>query len=220
MNAQRLTYRKRSAIIQAATTEFRSNGYDATSMDRIAISANVSKRTVYNHFSSKEELFDQVFQRLRASSAKALDMTYCTHRPVREQLKQLLVSKMRVINDSNFQGLARFATAAAMQSSNKAQHMVSQIGEPDEGFASWIRAAQADDKLKAADPYLIVRQANALLKEFAFWPQITTGQARLSAAKRQHVVEMTLNMLLSSYESQEQTLQCKRPAKSSSETQL
>lgn len=33
-------------------------------MDRIAARAKVSKRTVYNHFPSKEELFAEMLQRL------------------------------------------------------------------------------------------------------------------------------------------------------------
>ncbi|MFP4904840.1 TetR/AcrR family transcriptional regulator, partial [Paraburkholderia sp. BR14261] len=45
---QRLTDRKRAAIVAAAIDEFLASGFDATSMDRIAARANVSKRTVYN----------------------------------------------------------------------------------------------------------------------------------------------------------------------------
>ncbi|HCT25152.1 MAG TPA: TetR family transcriptional regulator, partial [Stenotrophomonas sp.] len=45
---QRLTDRKREAIVRAAVEEFRASGYEATSMDRIAEVAGVSKRTVYN----------------------------------------------------------------------------------------------------------------------------------------------------------------------------
>ena len=48
---------KASAIIEAARKTFLVNGYDSTSMDEIALVANVSKRTVYNRFKSKEELF-------------------------------------------------------------------------------------------------------------------------------------------------------------------
>jgi len=43
---QRLTDRKRVAIVGAAIEEFLAAGYDATSMDRIAARASVSKRTV------------------------------------------------------------------------------------------------------------------------------------------------------------------------------
>ena len=48
---------KRAAVIEAATEEFLTYGYFGTSMDRIAEAANVSKRTVYDHFPSKEDLF-------------------------------------------------------------------------------------------------------------------------------------------------------------------
>ncbi|EPN63565.1 TetR family transcriptional regulator, partial [Pseudomonas syringae pv. actinidiae ICMP 19096] len=60
----RLTDQKRESIVQAAIAEFGDRGFEITSMDRIAARAEVSKRTVYNHFPSKEELFAEMLQRL------------------------------------------------------------------------------------------------------------------------------------------------------------
>ena len=60
----RLTDRKRAAILDAAVAEFRQSGYEVTSMDKIAASAGVSKRTVYNHFPSKEALFAQILEQM------------------------------------------------------------------------------------------------------------------------------------------------------------
>lgn len=48
---------KLEAIVNAACETFLARGYDGTSMDQIALAAGVSKRTVYNRFRSKEELF-------------------------------------------------------------------------------------------------------------------------------------------------------------------
>lgn len=48
---------KMKAIVTAARTTFLSRGFDGASMDQIALAAGVSKRTVYNRFRSKEELF-------------------------------------------------------------------------------------------------------------------------------------------------------------------
>ena len=48
---------KTNAIVQGARTTFLALGYDGASMDQIALAAGVSKRTVYNRFRSKEELF-------------------------------------------------------------------------------------------------------------------------------------------------------------------
>ncbi|OFX02063.1 MAG: hypothetical protein A3E78_14455 [Alphaproteobacteria bacterium RIFCSPHIGHO2_12_FULL_63_12] len=48
---------KEAAIVAAARATFLAQGYDSASMDQIALTAGVSKRTVYNRFRSKEELF-------------------------------------------------------------------------------------------------------------------------------------------------------------------
>jgi TetR/AcrR family transcriptional regulator, mexJK operon transcriptional repressor len=52
--------RKRSAILEAATTLFLRAGYLGTSMDEIAALARVSKQTVYKHFADKESLFSAI----------------------------------------------------------------------------------------------------------------------------------------------------------------
>src|SRR5436305_3006427 len=57
---QRRSARKRRAILDAATTTFLSKGYLGTSMDEIAALAQVSKQTVYKHFSDKQSLFTEI----------------------------------------------------------------------------------------------------------------------------------------------------------------
>jgi AcrR family transcriptional regulator len=49
--------RKRRAILDAAASAFLSKGYLGTSMDEIAALAQVSKQTVYKHFTDKQSLF-------------------------------------------------------------------------------------------------------------------------------------------------------------------
>jgi TetR/AcrR family transcriptional repressor of mexJK operon len=58
--AESRTARKRSVILEAATTLFLRDGYLDTSMDEIAATAAVSKQTVYKHFADKETLFRAV----------------------------------------------------------------------------------------------------------------------------------------------------------------
>jgi TetR/AcrR family transcriptional repressor of mexJK operon len=47
---------KRQTILSAGRELFLSNGYQGTSVDQIAASAEVSKQTVYKHFGDKHEL--------------------------------------------------------------------------------------------------------------------------------------------------------------------
>jgi AcrR family transcriptional regulator len=48
---------KRRAIAQAARTVFGREGFSRASVDSIAAEAGVSKRTIYNHYADKEQLF-------------------------------------------------------------------------------------------------------------------------------------------------------------------
>jgi AcrR family transcriptional regulator len=59
-----LSVEKTEAILDGAMQEFLVNGYAATSMDKIAAAASVSKATVYSHFQDKERLFTALMQRL------------------------------------------------------------------------------------------------------------------------------------------------------------
>lgn len=51
---------KRQSITRAARTVFARDGFTRASVDAIAAEAGVSKRTIYNHFTDKEELFRSV----------------------------------------------------------------------------------------------------------------------------------------------------------------
>ncbi|MEU0883511.1 TetR/AcrR family transcriptional regulator [Lentzea sp. NPDC005914] len=59
---------KRQAILRGALSVFARDGYSRASIDGIAKEAEVSTRTLYNHFADKAELFRSVIQ---ASAGKA-----------------------------------------------------------------------------------------------------------------------------------------------------
>lgn len=197
---QRLTERKREAILQAAIAEFRSSGFEITSMDRIAATAGVSKRTVYNHFPSKEALFAEILNRLWNSITAEQDMHYSPQTPLREQLQTLLQAKLHLLADENFLDLARIAIAATIHSPERAQDMVSRMGQREEGLTAWIRQAQADGRLKPVEPVFAAQQMHGLLKTFAFWPQVSMGQPSLTPEEQTQVIESALDMFLSRYQ--------------------
>ncbi|MCU1759913.1 TetR/AcrR family transcriptional regulator [Pseudomonas sp. 14P_8.1_Bac3] len=197
---QRLTDRKRDAIIQAAIVEFRANGFDITSMDKIAATAGVSKRTVYNHFPSKEELFAEILNQLWTRVTAELDTSYRPELSLREQMRRMLMAKVQMIGDENFLDLARVAIAATIHSQERAQDMIARMGKREEGLTVWIRAAQADGRLKPVDPEFAAQQVQGMLKSFAFWPQISMGQPSLSPEMQTTVVESALDMFLACYQ--------------------
>jgi TetR/AcrR family transcriptional regulator of autoinduction and epiphytic fitness len=196
----RLTDRKREAIIQAAIAEFRAHGFEITSMDKIAATAGVSKRTVYNHFPSKEELFAEILNQLWARISAEQSVTYNRDQPLREQLRLMLQAKVQLMADENFLTLARVAIAATIHSPERAQNMIERMGEREEALTVWIRAAQADGRLKPVDPEFAAHQVQGLLKTFGFWPQMSMGRAALDVDMQNTVAESALEMFLACYQ--------------------
>ncbi|MDM0107644.1 TetR/AcrR family transcriptional regulator [Variovorax sp. J22R24] len=194
---QRLTDRKREAIVQAAIAEFRANGFDATSVDKVAARAEVSKRTLYNHFPSKDELFAEILRVLWDSSASRMDLPYHADEPLEAQLLALVMQKMALLSDDNFLDLARVAIAAAMHSPARAKDMISRLGEKEGGMLAWIRAAQKDGRLKAGDAPLAVQQLESLVKGVAFWPQVAMGQPKLTPREQRKLAASTVALFLS-----------------------
>jgi AcrR family transcriptional regulator len=66
-------HKKRTLIVMAAKKLFLTEGYRATSMDRVATTAGVTKQTIYRYFASKAELFRATMETL-AGGAKG---SYC-----------------------------------------------------------------------------------------------------------------------------------------------
>jgi AcrR family transcriptional regulator len=58
---QRMPYaRRRRQLLDAALAEFGRRGFHLTQMEHVAAAAQVSKALLYQHFTSKEELFNEV----------------------------------------------------------------------------------------------------------------------------------------------------------------
>ena len=74
----------RERILQAATSLFYAQGINATGVEELATYAQVSKRTLYQHFASKDELVQAYLRRFEdeclLASESALDRTDLTPR--------------------------------------------------------------------------------------------------------------------------------------------
>ena len=185
--------------MRAAVDEFRSAGYDATSMDRIAAAAGVSKRTVYNHFPSKDELFSSMLEALWERSEASTDAPYRPEASLESQLRQVLMKKLVLLSDPDFIDLARVAMAEIIRSPERAKAIVGRMQTRESGITVWIRAAIADGRLADVDAELAAQQLLGLVKGFAFWPQVTFGQSPLPAIEQAGVADSAVAMFLGHY---------------------
>ena len=199
MTTERLTDRKHAAIVQAAVAQFRTTGFEATSMDQVAATAGVSKRTLYNHFASKEALFAEILVQLWDRSAALLDARYRADQPLQKQLSALLLQKVAMVSGADFIDLARVAITATSHSPQRAQEMLQRLAEKENALLTWVRAAQQDGRLRPAEPQQVVQQMESLVKGSAFWPQVAMGQARLTAKAQRQLAADTAELMLSRY---------------------
>jgi AcrR family transcriptional regulator len=138
---------KGAAIMRAARTVFARDGYSRASIDVIAAAADVSTRTIYNHFQSKEQLFATVLQASATEVADGFVANVERAQPVEPDVEQSLIA---------------IATALGLQSTNFAEHfaMVSQINAETPHFSPEILTAW-----KEAGPLRVHREIERRLTQ-------------------------------------------------------
>lgn len=195
---RRRTDRKRQAILDAALVEFDAHGFAATSMDRIAATASVSKRTVYNHFQSKEALFEAI----RQSTLQAIEHAIRPYDPSKSldsQLRLMAQEHIAVHTSDAFMKFARISAPQFIVSPELASASFGEFSKSREGLVKWIRAAAKDGRLTVADPKRAAAQFLGLLNVQVFWPQLLGGQKTPPKSELKEIAESTVAMFLDHY---------------------
>ncbi len=99
----------RNQILAVASELFKQSGFDKTSLDGIAQTAHKAKRSIYNHFAGKEELFGIIVGNELADMRDALQPIFDdTDRPAADRLKEYMIRRMELMNQAkNYQQMLR-----------------------------------------------------------------------------------------------------------------
>jgi TetR/AcrR family transcriptional regulator of autoinduction and epiphytic fitness len=195
-----LTEKKRIDILTAAQAEFKEKGFLGASMDALAKRAEVSKRTVYNHFPSKESLFHAIVKQLCDCFSQALNITYQGDRPLNEQLLSVAKNELELIKSAEFRDLNRITLGELIRSPALAPGTIEYLGQQEDGLNAWINAAINDGRLKPVDADYAAHQFIGLIKSNAFWPQLLLDQDFPTAQQQQDIAEDAVFMFLARYE--------------------
>lgn len=110
-----------SRIVKAATEIFVEVGFDAASMDLIARRANVSKRTLYERYHSKDDLFLAVIEALSERKMNEIKSIKLTSRKLGTNLSELARKLVFNIIDPQFVAIEKFIAATAKRFPQLAQ---------------------------------------------------------------------------------------------------
>ena len=147
----------RARILTAANTLFQREGIRATGVERIAEEAHVSKRTLYQHFSSKEELVEAYLRRIHDAGGppneQALDTPGASPR-----------NRLLAIFDSppahRFRGCPFHNAAVEAADEMPGVHDI--VGEHKLQFIA--RLADTASQAGATDPYRLAHQLAVLFE--------------------------------------------------------
>lgn len=197
--AKRLTDRKRDAILEAGIAAFGELGFDNASMDAISQRAAVSKRTVYNHFASKDALFEAIVKRLKENAHDAVPLAYSDDSPLSEQLEQFCLRVIAFHCRPDSRTLGRVLISRFIRAPELGREMFGKVKIFEGSLCDWIVAAQKAGRLKKFDVRMGARQLLALLESFCIWPQLLVGEPNPTPKRRKEITTSAIQMFLSSY---------------------
>lgn len=191
---------KREAILEAARQAFQEFGVQNTSMDKLAALANVSKRTVYNHFPSKEALVMELLSVLWKSSITPECLEELSRLPLSEQLSTLLYQEIAVIAQPDYLDMAKVAFGHFLFQPEALQEQMKSMSKEDTALHAWLVEQDKIGTLRMESVELARTQLHNLIKGSAFWPQLIGACQPLNDSEGKTLAENTAKLFLSHYQ--------------------
>ena len=195
----KLTERKRESIIEAAIEEFREQGFLGAKTTRIAKRAKVSSRTLYNHFETKETLFDVVCDIMLARSNVMSPVPYDPSRGLEDQLIDALEAYIGIVTHSDAIGLQRIVISEFLRDLDRSRAFFAKAASHDYPVTKLISEAMDAGAIRKADPEYAANQLLGVVKTFFFWPEFLLGEK----PKTDGIMKDCVAMFLSHYKASE-----------------
>ncbi|HEY9296928.1 MAG TPA: TetR/AcrR family transcriptional regulator [Phormidium sp.] len=165
---------KREQILQGAMQEFLAQGFTATSMDRVAKTAGVSKATVYSHFEDKEGLFVTLIERLAQRKFQLIMGSLSLSEEPKILLRQLATVLLdQMCNDPEYMIFVRLVIAESGRFPNLAKTFVRNIAKP--AVETLTQYLATHPELKISDPEATARIFLGALIHFKLSQEVLHG---------------------------------------------
>ncbi|EPG0367530.1 TPA: TetR/AcrR family transcriptional regulator [Photobacterium damselae] len=189
---------KHLAIIDAAKEEFIQHGFLAANMDRISAAAEVSKRTLYRHFESKEVLFESVLTIIQDEVNQAIQYPYIEEKTLKEQLTEITYKEVDILYNTYGIPLSKTIVMEFMRQPEMAHNLVKTIYS-NKAITQWFHDAMMAGKLKETNLNLITNIYVSLFQGLLFWPQVMTLAPNAEGKELTDKVETVVSIFLASY---------------------
>lgn len=191
---------KRQQIVEAACRLFLENGYELTSMDAVAAEANVSKRTVYSHFQSKELLFTDIMEDMCHLFGEGAIDTIDANAAPEEFLRAAARFLLSKVMDPNLQAMMR----AIISQVGSFPAMGEKFWQTGPGsfqtvVADYLRAQDAAGVLTVPDAAVSASLFQGMVAGPHFLPMIFTGTADRNPETIDNTIEAAVALFLAGH---------------------
>ena len=190
---------KTAQIIQAATQEFLLKGVEAASMHRIAERAEVSKRTLYKYYASKDALYIALIDVLLDRIDGMYQIEYARDIPLAEQIEKIIDKKMKLTFSTSFLNMSKIIMGEMLRDHIPSKTQLEKMYVSEARFVDWIEAAKKDGKIKEhPSSHVMADQFHAIMKSQIFWP-VLFGFVQVKDIDATEVKGLVLAFFLSSF---------------------
>ncbi|GLO61331.1 transcriptional regulator [Vibrio sp. MACH09] len=193
---------KREAIVNAAKKAFVEHGVQGISMDKLSELAQVSKRTVYNHFATKEELVMHIMSDLWRRATTQIEREYSCLQPLQDQLVEILTAEAHMFSSQENIDLSRVAIGYFFYKPDALEREMAKFSSRETTLYKWLEAAVADGRLKPLDFEFANSQLHNLIKGRCFWPLLINAKQRISDQEIDFVVSEAAAMFINHYKAE------------------
>ncbi len=187
----------RQAIVTAAARLFLERGFGAVSMDELAQAAGVARRTLYNQFASKEEIFREMLLKVSRQLEDAFPPGVETQGGVEDVLRLVARMILELHKNPEYLGFFRMVVADSRQFPWIAEEFAAVMDPQTERFARYLDHLTVMGVLTCRNTTLAAHQFMGVLNEFALWPWMLGRQSL--EAPTEEVVEGAVEMFLKHY---------------------
>ncbi len=163
-------------------------------MDRIAEVSQVSKRTIYNHFGSKDALFQAVIEQLLEAVMARKQIAWNPEIALETQLRSFAHAKTSIVDDEQWLALVKVVLGIAIQQPERAKATMEAAGDGEAALVRWLEAAHAAGRLNVPNPQLSSKLFWGMVAGTLFWPQIF--EEPLDAPRREELTDEVIATFL------------------------
>lgn len=150
---------KRQQILAAGRELFMTQGYADTSMDQVTAKSGVSKATVYNHFPSKEILFEEAVKTRSEEVFAALPQLDVEHANAEEMLTHYFHALLEILFSEDGACMCFLLMSEGRRFPDNARLIYeSGFGRGLEEMAAYLSQAHASGRIEVADPAWAARR--------------------------------------------------------------